>query len=84
MLISFKDLKVGDEVVTPSYSNLNYLKFISKTKKGNYKFSRKVTTREEGWNRNIQDEQKYQKHNSFIYLVDYGYSDRDFFLVKRQ
>lgn len=84
MLISFKELQIGDEVVTPSYGNLNYLKLVSITKKGSHKFSRRVTEEKEHFVRNLEKEQNPEHHNTFIYIKDYQNGERDFFLVKRE
>ena len=90
MLIKWKDVRVGDEILIPSNSNLKYLKVLSKTPSGkSFKCSTYRGDKPSYWNPNIIIKNVYEceadvlKHNSTFYLRDdRGYSD--IWLVKRE
>ena len=86
MLIDFKDIRVGDEIIIPSNSNIKYLKVISKTKSGQ---SLKCSIGEGITGKGAYGRGRYycetdvSKHNAIFYLRDdNGY--RDIWLVKRE
>lgn len=95
MLIKWEDLRVGDEIIISSYSQLKYLKVLKlasgkmKTHKcsiqrGN---SHSVTVNWSGGSYNVTKEITCQpditQHNSTYYLKDEGIY-RDIWLVKRE
>lgn len=87
MLINFEDIKIGDEILIPSNSNLKYLKVISITNKGSLKCSlgkNKISL--PNYYNVIKDkyiEMDITKHNTIFYLKnDFGYTD--IWLVKRE
>lgn len=83
MLVKFEDIKRGDEIITPSYSKLKYLKVLYKTKSGNLKCSVFKDTTSTSWLKNSTVETDVSKHNNFVYIKDEGIY-RDFWLVKRE
>ena len=88
MLISFKDIKIGDEIIIPSNSKLKYLKVKSVTKSGSLKCSAYRGDRPSFWgnhtNKNIYICQPDSSlHNAVFYLKnDDDYTD--IWLVKRE
>lgn len=89
MLISFQDIKIGDEIIIPSNSKLKYLKVINVTKKGSLKCSAFRGDRPSFWNPTHTMKNVYicqpdsSLHNTFYYLKDdNGYTD--IWLVRRE
>jgi hypothetical protein len=88
MLIDFKNIKIGDEILIPSNSNLKYLKVISITNKGSLKCSlgkNKIPLPNyyHTYRKDKYIETDITKHNSIFYLKDdRGYTD--IWLVKRE
>jgi len=88
MLISFKDIEIGDEIIISSNSKLKYLKVISKTASGkSFKCSAFRGDRPSFWGIHIEKnvyicQPDSSLHNTIFYLMnDEGYSD--IWLVKR-
>ena len=89
MLIKFKNVQIGDEIIIPSNSNLKYLKVLSKTSKGNFKCSAFKGDKPSSWNpKHILSNififnSNVKEHNTTFYLKDdNGYMD--IWLVKRE
>ena len=89
MLISFNDIKVGDEIVIPSNSKLKYLKVLSKTASvKSFRCSAFRGDRPSFWGNYIQKnvyicQPDSSSHNDIFYLRDdNGYTD--IWLVRRE
>lgn len=97
MLIDWKDIKEGDELIIPSNSNLKYLKVIKLGKKSHKCTYQKHVTKQmthfytdvngtqRSWtiNKPLSCEEDISKHNDTFYLKDEG-GYRDIWLVKRE
>ena len=86
MLIKWEDLRVGDEVIIPSNSNLKYLKVLRLGKKSHACSLQRGVGRDglpsSSWQENTC-QSDITKHNDTFYLKDDG-GYRDIWLVKRE
>lgn len=86
MLISFQDIKIGDEIIIPSNSNLKYLKVVRLGKKSHACSLQRGVDRDgilsSSWNENTC-QSDISKHNNTFYLKDDS-DYRDIWLVRRE
>ena len=90
MRILWNDLRIGDEIIIPSNSNMKYLKVLKKNKKF---FTCSMATNEEittvliwngkPWTKQDTLVDDLTKHNGTFFLKDEG-DYRDIWLVKRE
>jgi len=87
MLIKFEDIRIGDELIIPSNSNLKYLKVLKLGKKSHACSFQKGVFEQLGTQYFYQKEQTCEpdvnKHNATFYLKDEG-GYKDIWLVKRE
>lgn len=96
MLIKWEDLKIGDEIIIPSNSNLKYLKIVKLGTKSHkttfqkdvkeklsfsYTYNNVVTSYDV--NKPFTCQEDITKHDSVFYLKNEG-NYRDIWLVKRE